>query len=157
MEDGGKASVRPRRWCGGAEIPSLDADRSTILAIDAQGSELHVLAGASNLFDQGRIDAVQLEFAPQLLMSNGVDPTDVLEFLHRRGFACFDCAQEYGRRVRSKPPNARAQVVSHEPNLRDTGSLSRDLFLFDTTFASFELHYNHSTTEHGEWVDMLCV
>ena len=71
-----------------------------LLKIDTQGNELAVLHGASRLLAENRINIIELEFWPHGMEAGGVRTLDVLEYLHRHGFLCFDYS-----RNRHLPPN----------------------------------------------------
>jgi hypothetical protein len=50
--------------------------------VDTQGHELQVLQGAERLLSHYGIELLVLEFAPKLLMANGVDPALLLHYLY---------------------------------------------------------------------------
>lgn len=77
------------------DIPALRLDTIVaqdihLLKIDTQGHEYGVLLGAQKLFEQYRVNMVELEFWPKGMAQGGSDAVQVLEFLHSHGFICFD-------------------------------------------------------------------
>ena len=125
------ASVIPQNFYGnsgvtsGKSVPVLRLDSVIrnqdihILKIDTQGNELAVLRGAEALFRGGHINMVELEFWSKGIAQGGHDPVEVLNFLHKHGFMCFDYS-----RNRHIPPNRpsdfEAFVASFDGN-RDGG------------------------------------
>ena len=71
-----------------------------LLKIDTQGHELGVLRGAQRLFEEERINMVELEFWPKGMTAGGANAVEVLDFLHSFGFMCFDYS-----RNKHIPPN----------------------------------------------------
>lgn len=61
-----------------------------LLKIDAEGFELKILQGATNIIDRnvGHI-ILMLEFVPSLLKNQGTDPQALLQFLKDRGFSIW--------------------------------------------------------------------
>lgn len=77
------------------DIPALRLDTIVaqdvhLLKIDTQGHEYGVLLGAQKLFEQYRVNMVELEFWPKGMAQGGSNAVQVLEFLHSHGFICFD-------------------------------------------------------------------
>lgn len=112
------------------------------------------------------VDTILIEFAPQLLMSNGVDPAAMLHWLSDVGYTCFDCPQEFCAR----PGDARLtnkSITKEMPEWydcstsRNTGQSSRQFWMFETTFWSFAFGGGgddvRKMKEHGEWTDLVCV
>jgi hypothetical protein len=64
-----------------------------LLKIDTQGHEYGVLLGAQKLFENYRVNMVELEFWPKGMAHGGTDAVKVLDFLHSHGFICFDYAR----------------------------------------------------------------
>lgn len=62
-----------------------------MIKTDTQGHELHVLMGAEGLINGPGVDMLLVEFAPRLLMANGVDPGHLLQWIYDHGYTCFDC------------------------------------------------------------------
>jgi FkbM family methyltransferase len=80
------------------DLPSLRLDTIIaqdvhLLKIDTQGNEYRVLLGAQKLFENYRVNMVELEFWPKGMAKGGANAVHVLEFLHSHGFICFDYAR----------------------------------------------------------------
>ena len=77
------------------DLPALRLDTIIaqdihILKIDTQGHEYGVLMGAQGIFENHRVNMVELEFWPKGMAQGGANSLHVLEFLHSHGFLCFD-------------------------------------------------------------------
>ena len=72
-------------------LDDIVQERVQVLKIDAQGHELQVLHGADQLLSSYGVYLLVLEFAPRLLMSNGVDPAQLLHYIYDLGYQCFSC------------------------------------------------------------------
>ena len=72
---------------------TLPLHNVTLLKIDTQGHELHVLRGAEKLLRAQRIQALYAENDPGLTTAAGVNPHDILEFMASVGFMPFKVEQ----------------------------------------------------------------
>jgi len=57
-----------------------------VVKIDVQGAEFAVLGGMSRLIERSRALRIVMEFSPDLMFAEHVDPRSVLEALRERGF-----------------------------------------------------------------------
>jgi len=113
-------------------IPSLMLDSVVaqdvhLLKIDTQGHEYGVLLGARKLFENFRVNMVELEFWPRGMARGGVNAVQVLDFLHSHGFMCFD----YSRNM---------LIPANRPS----------------DFEGFVRHFELSDDEFGPWDELLC-
>ena len=137
------ASVIPQDFYGrsdsttGRSVPVLRLDSVIhnqdihILKIDTQGSELPVLRGAEALFRGGHINMVELEFWPKGMIKGGHDPVEVLNFLHKYGFMCFD----YSRNKHippDRPSDFEGFVASFDGDLSGGFGAWDELICFNT-------------------------
>mmetsp|Transcript_48605 Transcript_48605/g.78257 ORF Transcript_48605/g.78257 Transcript_48605/m.78257 type:complete len:158 (-) Transcript_48605:306-779(-) len=83
-------------------IDDLVHEPVVLLKVDTQGHELQVLLGAERLISHYGVDVILLEFAPKLLMANGVDPALVLHYLYNMGYQCFTCPGDHNQQ---SPPS----------------------------------------------------
>ena len=90
-----------------------------ILKIDTQGHELSVLRGARRLFEEARINIVELEFWPKGMEAGGVNPVEVLDYLHGFGFMCFDYSRN--RHIPSDRASDFEGFVASFDGSRDSG------------------------------------
>lgn len=58
-----------------------------VLKVDVEGAELDVLAGASLLLEKVREVVVLVEYFPDLMVSVGSEPKDLINFFVQRGFS----------------------------------------------------------------------
>ncbi|KAJ1480907.1 hypothetical protein T484DRAFT_1809157 [Baffinella frigidus] len=100
---------------------------------------VQVLMGAERLINTHGVTALLFEFAPKLLMANGVDPAQLLEWVHDHGFRCFDCSGE----DQQEPP---------------APEWFRDLDLYDIGFRSNSLESGDAPPlDPGRFCDMICI
>ena len=71
-------------------LDSVIAQDIHLLKIDTQGHEYGVLLGARKIFENYRVNMVELEFWPKGMNQGGTNAVKVLDFLHSFGFVCFD-------------------------------------------------------------------
>jgi FkbM family methyltransferase len=67
----------------------IPSSRLDLLKIDAQGFELNVLRGATQLLQQNRALVIVLEFWPYGLRKAGSAPEELIDFLDNAGFSIF--------------------------------------------------------------------
>jgi FkbM family methyltransferase len=119
-----------------------------LLETDTQGHEFHVLLGAERLIDEFGIDMIVTEFSPRLMHANGANPEEMLDWLHDKGYACFDCTDFHappllgGPRPRSSDESRRSAVETP----RTFGDFSD----------SFGDHY-FTFGDVGEWGNLVCL
>ena len=107
------------------EIPAIRLDSIIsgqnihLLKIDTQGHELGVLKGAQRLFEEHRINMVELEFWPKGMAVGGVNAVEVLDFLHGHGFLCFDFSKN--RHIPGNRPSDFEGFVASFDGSRDNG------------------------------------
>jgi FkbM family methyltransferase len=84
----------------------------TLLKLDAEGSELNVLAGAAALLQQDR-PLILAELDPFCLdRVSGVRPRDVIDFMARQGYSCHQLgAGTAGARIHDAHASATEPVV----------------------------------------------
>ena len=90
-----------------------------LLKIDTQGHELKVLRGAQRLFEEARINMVELEFWPKGMEAGGINAVEVLDYLHSFGFMCFDYSRN--KHIPSDRPNDFEGFVRSFDGARDNG------------------------------------
>lgn len=81
-------------WAGNSDTIDVDAvklddlvkERVTLLRIDTQSNEFHVLQGATALIDIYGVDIIYAEFIPAMMKANGEDPLQFLEWLYYRNY-----------------------------------------------------------------------
>lgn len=104
------------------------------LITDTQGNEFHVLKGATKLIDEYGIDIIQLEFIPKMAAANGENLSDMLHFLHDKGYTCFN-----------------SQYTDHNRQQNVVGvdlSFDNYPYLFDS---------GNGPNFQGLWEDLLCL
>lgn len=120
-------------------VDSVVHEHVAMLKTDTQGHELHVLMGAEGLLHNHGVDILLVEFAPRLLMANGVDPGDLLNFIYDNGYRCFDCPGH----DQQEPPDP---------------SWHRDLDLYDIGFTpNIDGAGNVPGWDPGKFTDLICV
>jgi hypothetical protein len=75
-------------------IDKRTRERVTVVSLDTQGSEFHILRGMSDLFDMRLVDVVMVEtivFGNEWKPSHNKDIPGMLNFLDVHGFVLFDC------------------------------------------------------------------
>lgn len=90
-----------------------------LLKIDTQGNELAVLQGAGRLLAENRIHMIELEFWPRGMLAGGVHAVDVLDYLHRFGFICFDYSRN--QHIPGDRPSDFEGFVASFDHTRDAG------------------------------------
>jgi FkbM family methyltransferase len=65
-----------------------------LFKIDTQGFEYHVLKGAEKLLRGRKVRYLTMEFWPEGIKHSGIEPVEVLRFVHELGFECADVAEE---------------------------------------------------------------
>jgi hypothetical protein len=90
-----------------------------LLKIDTQGNELAVLQGASLLLTENRSNVIELEFWPKGMGVGGVDAVDLLNYLHKYGFICFDYSRN--KHITGDRASDFDEFVSSFDGLRDNG------------------------------------
>ena len=90
-----------------------------LLKIDTQGHELSVLRGAQRLFEEERINIVELEFWPKGMEAGGVNAVEVLDYLHGFGFMCFDYSRN--KHIPPNRPNDFEGFVGSFDGSKDSG------------------------------------
>jgi hypothetical protein len=108
-------------------LDSIVAQDVHLLKIDTQGHEYGVLLGAQKLFENYRVNMVELEFWPKGMAQGGSNAIHVLDFLHGFGFICFD----YSRNM---------HVPSNRPS----------------DFEGFVDSFIKSADKFGLWDELLC-
>jgi FkbM family methyltransferase len=115
-----------------------------LLETDTQGHEFHVLLGAEALMDEFGIDTIVMEFSPRLMHANGANPEEMLDWLHDKGYACFDCTDFHAPPLLGSPGEIRTTLG--EQTSRTFGAFSR----------SFGNHY-FSFGDAGQWANLVCI
>jgi len=72
-------------------------DHVDLIKIDIEGWEWEALFGSRNLFQSGAIAGIYLELHHHLLKRRGLDPNQLLEFLHQAGYSRDPHHPEYFR------------------------------------------------------------
>lgn len=104
----------------------------TMLKMDVQGHEPHILEGARRLLAEDPPDIIHTEFSPNLMKQAGIGGARMLHILYDAGYICFDC-QAFG------PP-------AMEPSWRD-------IDVYEQHFGSFVF----KGADHGQWTDLVCM
>jgi FkbM family methyltransferase len=112
-------------------LDTIIAQDVHLLKIDTQGHEYGVLLGAQKLFENYRVNMVELEFWPKGMAQGGSNAVHVLEFLHSHGFICFDYSRN--KHIPADRPSDFEGFVNQFTNSDDKFGLWEELLCYNIT------------------------